>query len=257
MRTGIIAIAGALAIGASGPGHAGSYSNDFSSSAGAAQLRGTAVLDSGSVRLTQNAGGEEGSLVIDPLDGTRVVQSFDASFAIAIGPSSVPPADGVSFSFGPAPAGTYGESGAPTGIVVTFDLFDNGETPTPPVIRIVVNGAQVAAASASLDSGGAFRTVTIHYDAAGLDLNYNGGGVTFTDAPLPGFIPTAGYQFTFGARTGSLSAEQRIDDVAITTSATAPPPVPTLGEWATIVMAGLLACLGALTLLRSRRAMES
>ena len=188
MKTGIIAIAAALALGASGPGHAGAYSNDFSSGVGAAELRGTAVLDAGNVRLTQNAGGEEGSLVVNPLDGNHVVQSFDASFTIAIGPSSVPPADGVSFSFGPAPAGTYGESGAPAGLVVVFDLFDNGESPTPPVIRIVVNGTQVAASTVALDSGGLFRPVTIHYDAAGLDVNYNGGALTFTNASLPGFV---------------------------------------------------------------------
>ena len=89
MRTGIVAIAAALAFGSSGLCHAGAYSNDFSSSVGAASLRGDAVLDSGSVRLTPNSLSQEGSLVIDNLDPGRVVRGFDASFTLAMGPAGV------------------------------------------------------------------------------------------------------------------------------------------------------------------------
>lgn len=245
MKTPMIAVAAALAVGTGGVCHAGAYSNDFSSGVGAASLRGSAVLDSGSVRLTPNSLDQEGSLVIDNLDPGRVVRGFDASFTLAMGPAGVTLADGVSFSFGPPPAGTYGESGAPTGLVVTFDLWDNGESPTPPVIRVVVNGTQVAAQQVTLDSGGAFLPVTLHYDASGLDLNYNSGAVTFNNVALPGFAPPSYYQFTFGGRTGSVSAEQRIDDVSITTSSAAPAPVPTLGEWGVIFLATLLAGLAA------------
>ena len=250
MGTRTLVIAAALSMGASGVCHAGAYSNDFSSSAGAASLRGSAVLDSGNVRLTENVGGQEGSLVIDQLDPGRTVTAFDASFTLALGPSSTPPADGVSFSFGPPPGTTYGESGAPQGVVVIFDLHDNGEIPTPPVIRIVVNGVQVDAQQVGLDSAGSFRPVTIHYDANGLDVNYNAGAITFNNVALPGFSPESFYQFTFGGRTGSLSSEQRIDNVSISTASALPAPVPTLGEWAMMIMAGLLACLGALRLRR-------
>jgi hypothetical protein len=168
-----------------------------------------------------------------------------------MGPSSVPPADGVSFSFGPAPRGTYGESGASEGVVVVFDLHDNGEVPTPPMIRIVVNGTQVAGTGISLESGGAFRTVSIRLDASGLDVDYNGGSV-FSNVALPGFSPQTTYQFTFGGRTGSLSSEQRIDSVSIVTASVAPAAIPTVGEWAMIVMALLLA-LAAAPILRRRR----
>jgi len=254
MRAWTIALAAALSIGASEHSHAGGYVNDFSSSVGAASLRGSAVLDAGSVRLTENLPGQEGSLVIPNLDPGSSVQSFDASFTLAIGPTGSPPADGVSFSFGPPPGGTYGESGAPTGVVVTFDLFDNGESPTPPVIRIVVNGTQVAAQAVALASAGLFRPVTIHYDANGLDVNYNAGAITFTNVALPGFAPDPSFQFTFGGRTGDATAEQRIDDVSISTTRAPGAPIPTLGEWATIVMAGLLALLGAYRLRRSKMA---
>jgi len=252
LKTRILAITTVLAVGFSGTCFAGSYSNDFSSGVGAASLRGSAVVDSGSVRLTPNAGGNEGSLVIDNLDPGRTVQSFDASFMLAIGPGSTPPADGVSFSFGPPPGGTYGESGAPTGIAVVFDIYDNGETPTPPVIRIMVNGTQVAATTGTLFTAGAFVPVSIHVDGGGLDLNFNSGAIVFTNALLPGYVPSSQYQFTFGARTGSLAAEQRIDDVAITTSVAAPLAVPTLAEWGTIALAGLLALFAAFALRGAR-----
>jgi len=250
MKTWIVAVAATLAIGSSGLCQAGSYANDFSSGVGAASLRGSAVLDSGSVRLTPNSGSEEGSLVIDPLDGSRPVQSFDASFTLAIGPTGSPPADGMSFSFGPAPSGTYGEAGAPFGIVVTFDLYDNNESPTPPVVRIVVNGTQVAAQQVTLVTGGSFVPVTIHYDASGLDVNFNSGAASFTNVSTSGFVPSPHFQFTFGARTGGSWAEQRIDDVSITTTTTSRAAIPTLGEWSMLAMAGLLACLGAYALRR-------
>lgn len=256
MKSGIVPIAAALAIGWSAASHAGSYSNDFSTDVGAASLRGTAVLDAGSVRLTPDDFDQEGSLVLNNLDPGLVVQTFDASFTIAIGPGSDPIADGVSFSLGFPPVSTYGESGTPFGLVVIFDTYDNGESPTPPVIRIVVNGTQVAAQQVTLDSGGAFRPVTIHYDSGGLDVDYNSGAIVFTDVALPGFVPDLNSRFTFGARTGGSTSEQRIDDVSITTTAVAPPPalniqpVPTLDEWGVISMAALLALLGAFTLRR-------
>lgn len=254
MQTRILAIAAALAVGTSGACYAGAYNNDFSAGVGAASLRGTAVLDSGSVRLTPNTTSQQGSLVINDLDPGSIVQSFDASFTLSTAPAGVSLADGVSFSFGPAPGDTYGESGASSGLVVTFDLWDNGESPTPPVIRVLVNGAQVAATQVALNTGGSFLPVTVHYDSSGLDVDFNSGAVSFSNVNTAGFAPGAGLRFTFGARTGAGSAEQRIDDVSIVTSATAlkTTPVPTLTQWGMIVAATLLAGLGAHALRRRR-----
>ncbi len=207
---------------------AGAYSNNFSSGIGAASLRGNAVLDSGSIRITPNVSGQIGSFVINNLDPGQVVQTFDASFTLAIGPGSVPPADGVSFSFGPPPPSTYAENGATTGVAISFDLFQNaGESPASPAIRIFVNGVQVAAVQVDPFSAGAFRPVVVHYDSNGLDLTYNSVQL-FTNQALPGFGPNSGYQFTFGARTGANSAEQRIDDVSISTTALALGGTPTI-----------------------------
>ena len=254
MQTRILAIAAALAVGASGACHAGAYSNDFSASVGAASLREAAVLDSGSVRLTPNTTSQQGSLVINDLDPGGVVQSFDVSFTLSTAPAGVSLADGLSLSFGPAPGVSYGESGASSGLVVTFDLWDNGESPTPPVIRIVVNGTQVAATQVALNTGGSFLPVTVHYDSSGLDVDFNSGAVSFSNVSTAGFAPVAGLRFTFGARTGAGTAEQRIDDVSIVTIAGAlkTTPVPTLTQWGMIFAAALLAGLGAHALRRRR-----
>lgn len=249
-----LAFAAALSFGWTNLCYAGAYSNDFSASVGAASLRGNAVLDSGSVRLTENLNSEIGSLVINNLDPGQVVQSFDASFTLAIGPGSAPPADGVSFSFGPPPPSTYGENGTATGVAIAFDLFQNaGESPPSPAIRVFVNGVQLTAASVDAFSAGAFRPVTAHYDADGFDLSYN--SVTlFNNLTLPGFSPATGFQFTFGARTGSSRAEQRIDDVSIGTTSSMPAnAAPTMSKVSLLLLAALLTAAATLKLNRRRR----
>ncbi len=63
------------------------YVNDFSSGIGAASLFGHAVLDSGSVRLTDSVNGQQGSLVIDELFPLAIgIGNFTASFDVQIGP---------------------------------------------------------------------------------------------------------------------------------------------------------------------------
>ena len=93
------------------------YINDFSASVGPASLFGDAVLDSGSVRLTDSINFQIGSLVINDLVPGGAVASFEATFDLQMGPSSGPPgpADGISFNLGPLPDGAFGEGGADTG----------------------------------------------------------------------------------------------------------------------------------------------
>lgn len=67
-------------------------------------------------------------------------------------------------------------------------------------------------------SGGTFLPVVVHWDTNGLDLDFNSGAASINSLALPG-SPANGARFTFGARTGSSSAEQRIDNVSITTAA--------------------------------------
>ncbi len=249
-----LAVAVVSFLGATNVCNAGTYSNDFSADIGAAELRGNAVLDSGSVRLTANTFSQIGSLVIDDLDPERSVIRFDASFVIAIGPGSMPPADGISFSLGQPPGGTgsFGENGTFDGLAVGFDLFDNMESPTAPAIRVFVNGVQIVGTQVTLFSAGAFRPVSIHLDGGGLDVAYNGATI-FENLDLPGFSPAEGYQFTLGGRTGGATAEQRVDDVSISTTAFSA-GVPALSK-VPLVLLGVL--LVAAVVLRSRHRRRS
>jgi len=88
------------------------YVNDFSAGVGPASLLGAAVLESGSVRLTDSINFQLGSLVIDDLVPGGAIASFSGTFDLQMGPGSVPPADGVSFYLGPLPDSAFGEQGA-------------------------------------------------------------------------------------------------------------------------------------------------
>ncbi len=68
------------------PAEPAQYVNNFSSDIGAASLFGDAVLDNGSVRLTDSINNQLGSLVIDDLTPGGAVPSFTASFDIQTGP---------------------------------------------------------------------------------------------------------------------------------------------------------------------------
>jgi len=87
------------------------YVNDFSADVGSANLLGTAVLDGGSVRLTENVNEQMGSLLIEDLLPGQKTASFSATFDLQTGPGPLPHADGVSFYFGPQPDEPFGEEG--------------------------------------------------------------------------------------------------------------------------------------------------
>ena len=93
------------------------YVNDFGSSVGPASVFGDAILESGSVRLTDSINDQLGSLVIDDFVPGGAVASFAATFDLQIGPSSGPPGpgDGISFNLGPLPDAAFGEEGCYSG----------------------------------------------------------------------------------------------------------------------------------------------
>ena len=236
LRVGAGVAAGVLLAVCASSARGGQYFADFNDgNVGAALLFGSAGVDNGSLRLTQNLESQQGSMVIDNLDAGQAIQSFTANFSLAIGPNTATPADGISFNFGVPPAGSFGEAGFGTGLVVALDIYQNNdpppaESPPSPEVRVRVNGVQVFSADGQATTGGQFIPAVVRYDASGLDLTF-GGSPVFTDVPLPGFTPQAGYQFGFGARTGGLSAEQRIDSVNITTVVPEPAPIALAGLW--------------------------
>lgn len=118
---------------------AGTFSADFNDAAvpvGTAVYGNTLVDSSGGaggsgvLKLTQAINGQVGSFVIDDLDPGSIsgVNSFTAAFKVRIGGGTATPADGFSFAAGPdLPAAGWSEEGpTTTGLVVAFDIYDNG-----------------------------------------------------------------------------------------------------------------------------------
>jgi len=199
---------------------AGNYQNSFSTDIGAAELAGSATLDSGSLLLTQDISEQKGSIQIDDLDPGLGITGFAASFSLQLGPSSSPsPADGASFAFGTMiPSNeSFGELGPETAheLVVSFDTF--GGVGFPSGINIYVNNVLYQTNTTNPYTGGTFVPVSVNYSQAdGLSVIFDGEAI-YTNLAIEGFIPQAGDQFGFGARTGGSTEEHRVKDVNIST----------------------------------------
>lgn len=213
-----------------GPGGlAGTFTSDFSNPNqtgftlnGGTRPDGTTAypaIENGYLALTYNENSQQASIVLDDLDGGAAIESFTANFKLQIGPGSGNAADGTSFSFGPdvTSASIFGEEGLGNGIIVAFDIYDNGSAEAP-AIEVKYGGA-VVARQAYLKAEmvtGTSEPVTIQLNRSGtLNLSWKGAPV-FQNVILPGFAPTPG-QFAIGARTGGENAHQRVDDLQVTT----------------------------------------
>lgn len=235
---------------------AGSFTSDFSNpnqsgftltSNFAARPDGSTfepVITDGHLILTYNENSEQGTIVLDDLDGGAAIDGFTARFKLQIGPGSGNPADGTAFCFGSDITSdlNFGEEGSGTGVIVAFDIYDNGGGEAP-AIEVKYGGASVAIAKfAKADMvTSQFEDVEIVLTRSGtLSVSYKGQKV-HDNVMLPGFAPSAG-QFAIGARTGGENGNQWIDDLNITTtrasssapSITAQPQSQTVAEGAPV-----------------------
>ncbi|HRY51922.1 MAG TPA: hypothetical protein P5186_28150 [Candidatus Paceibacterota bacterium] len=179
------------------------------------------------LKLTKNVNSQYGSFVIDDLDGGANVYGIRASFMARVGGGTSIPADGWSFCVAPdLPDGTWGETGAGTGLTIQFDTYDNvdadpnNSTGEAPQIRVVIGGQTVASTPVLPLSdliNNAFVPVEIKLNADGsLDVTYN-GKAHFSKLFFPGYQPLAGARVGIGARTGGLNANHFLDDLSIET----------------------------------------
>lgn len=115
------------------------------------------------------------------------------------------------------PDGGFGESGAGSGLIVTFDTYENGSDDAPSV-RIVAAGTELWRLRKVdfLRTAGEFVPVTVEMRPGGsLSLTYRGetllGGLTnglLTRLP-------AGTRWGLGARTGASFDRHLVDDLEI------------------------------------------
>jgi hypothetical protein len=125
-------------------------------------------------------------------------------------------------------ATAFGEDGAGSGLVLSFDIYDNGnEIPPAPSIDARWNGAAVGTVKLSyqeMETGTEFTDLYVRVEPDGtLDVQYH-GRVIFNNLQLPGFTPLTDASFGIGARTGGLSENQWIDDLQIGTATGGTPP---------------------------------
>lgn len=193
-----------------------------------ATLIGGAAVDSGVLKLTEAATGLQGGFFIPDANAGQPVSGFTAAFRVHVGGGTVPPADGFSFVWGNdfQSSVAFGEDGTGSGLIVSFDIYDNGGGEAP-AIDILYGGDVVASRKlpiSAIETGAGFADVIIRLQPDGtLDLQYN-GQVIYNNLQLPGFAPVANGNFAFGARTGGLTEEHYIDDIRISTSTGSAPP---------------------------------
>ena len=190
------------------------------------QINGTAAPWNGDgiLHLTDAVNGQGGSIVIEDFDNGESVNGFTAVFDLLVGGGSTPPADGLSFVWvNDLPLETvFGEDGSGVGLVISFDIYDNGnETPPAPSIDVRYNGALAATVqlpNTEMETGDTFEDFKLRVEPDGtLDLHYK-DRVIFHNIPLPEYTSMQGASFAIGARTGGLNDNHWVDNLQITTS---------------------------------------
>jgi hypothetical protein len=187
-------------------------------------LVGTAAMPGdGALHLTDAENGQGGSIVITNLD-TEPVSGFTLHAKVLVGGGSTPPADGFSVVWGNDVPTTvaFGEDGAGSGLILSFDIYDNtNENPPAPSIDARYNGQLVGTRPmpyTEIETGTEFADLFVRIENDGtLDVHYK-GKILFHNVQLPGFTPLTDAAFAIGARTGGLNENQWIDDLQIATS---------------------------------------
>ena len=194
---------------------------DFEGGGPGFTVNGNATVDSGSMRLTENAGGLNGSVIFDPIS-TDPVEDFKVSFDfLALNADG---ADGMSFALLDASVfgstAIFGETGPGVGsLSIGIDLYDNGGEAQVGgnYFDIRVDNVVKASAIPSITmEGTGWHHVEISFSSGLLTLVLTPeGGVAetiFDAVAVDGFTPFVGL-YGFGARTGGVSNEHRVDNV--------------------------------------------
>ena len=188
------------------------------------------AITNGHLILTYDEGSLNGAIVLDDLDAGAAIESFTASFKLQIARASGTAADGSSFNFGPdiTSSSKPSEEGTGNGIIVAFDIYDNGGGEAP-AIDVKYGGVTIGHTRFTVADmvTGQFENVIIQLTRSGT-LNVTWKGIpVYQNLVLPGYVPSQG-QFAIGSRTGGSSASQAVDDLNVTTQLVGPDAPPTI-----------------------------
>ncbi len=188
-------------------------------------LFGSAYLDftggvngSGALKLTEAVNDQNGSWLLDTPAGVTPINDFTATWKMRVGGGTATPADGFAFVLGDDVAdGAFGENGAGSGLVVSFDTYDNGGGEAP-AIDVSYKGDVVGTRKLDISvlrTGDGFADLGVRVNRSGtLDLYY-GNTAVFRGLALPGYQPFAAGRFGWGARTGGLNDNHWVDNVRV------------------------------------------
>lgn len=177
------------------------------------------VGDTPYVSLTEAINSQGGVFLLNTPAGVDPIHDFTATWMMLVGGGTDTPADGCSFVLGAdVPDAVFGEDGAGSDLIVSFDTFDNGTTEVAPEIEIRYKTQSVATRAfdiSVLRTGTVFEKIGVRVNRSGtLDLYY-GDTAVYRGLVLPNYTPFAAGRFGWGARTGGLNDNHWIDDVKI------------------------------------------
>jgi len=176
-------------------------------------------------------------LLLPNLDTTNVVSEFTANFDLALSAPTADPGligEGFSFNFGTIPSnngtGETGFNGMAYGLTIGWDTRDNGGAER--ALVVYANATRIGYFPATSLPGAfvidntsaapaAFHPVTIHWDASGLDMTWN-GVIIMANFQTPGFGPAPGDRFAFSSRVTTANQNVAIDNLLVTTVAQNP-----------------------------------
>jgi hypothetical protein len=191
------------------------------------------INDSGVLKLTVAENSLMGAFLFDTPAGVSAIQDLIVTWKMRVGGGTEPPADGFSFVLGSdIQESAFGEEGAGSGLVVSFDTYDNGGGEAP-AIDVRYGGTEAASRKLPISvirTGDQFVDVSLRIKRDGtLDLIY-GDNAIYANLPLPDFKPFEPGRFAFGGRTGGLNDNHWVDDlrIAVNTLPVVGPPKLTI-----------------------------
>lgn len=172
------------------------------------------------VRLVPDAGSKLGQLLFAPGLQDMLPTRLTAQVRLK---AAGDPADGFAISFGEygTEASTFNEEGAPSGLVYSFDLFENTDLrEAAPGITARFNGVDigyVAVPPATLMAGGQFQNLEASLDPSNAWVRLNGQRYNF---PLTGnlsgkALSPSHSSVVLSARTGGLSSEVLVSTLKV------------------------------------------